>query len=102
MNRLAEEGFLLLAGPLAGTEAGRVRVLLICEADSEQEIHRRLADDPWAVTDQLVVVSVEPWKLTEGRPPTVSTGDRADTLASVILATSLRWRRERSCANMCS
>jgi uncharacterized protein YciI len=66
MNTLAEEGFLLLAGPLAGTEAGRVRILLICNAGSEQDIHRRLADDPWAATDQLVLVSVEPWKLLVG------------------------------------
>src|SRR5688500_7742529 len=31
MNGLAEEGLVLFAGPLAGTEQGRIRVLLIAE-----------------------------------------------------------------------
>ncbi len=54
MNALADGGFVLLAGPLAGTEHGRVRVLLIVNAEDEDEIHRRLADDPWVTTEQLV------------------------------------------------
>ena len=36
MNALADEGIVLLGGPLAGTERGRVRVLLIVDADNEQ------------------------------------------------------------------
>jgi uncharacterized protein YciI len=66
MNALADEGFLLFAGPLAGTEAGRVRVLLIFEAESEAEIHRRLADDPWVHTQQLTTATIEPWTLLVG------------------------------------
>ncbi|HVP75920.1 MAG TPA: hypothetical protein VMS63_07855 [Gaiellaceae bacterium] len=66
MNALASDGFLLFAGPLAGTEQGRVRVLLIVNADSEAEIHRRLADDPWAPTKQLLTASTEPWKVLVG------------------------------------
>ena len=66
MNALADQGFVLFAGPLAGTEHGRVRVLLIVNADSEAEIHRRLADDPWAPTEQLRIVSIEPWKILVG------------------------------------
>jgi uncharacterized protein YciI len=62
MNRLGDEGFVLFAGPLAGTEHGRVRALVIATAASEEEIHRRLGDDPWVVTDRLVTVSVEPWR----------------------------------------
>ena len=46
MDALADGGFVLLAGPLAGTETGRVRVLLIVNAEDEDEIHRQLADDP--------------------------------------------------------
>jgi uncharacterized protein YciI len=64
MNALADRGVLLFAGPLAGSEQGRVRVLLIVNADSEGEIHRQLADDPWA--ERLVTMSVEPWKLLVG------------------------------------
>jgi hypothetical protein len=50
---LPEQGFILFAGPLAGTEEDRVRALLIIAADSEAEIVRRLADDPWARTERL-------------------------------------------------
>jgi len=66
MNELAEEGFVLFGGPLAGSERGRVRVLLVLDADDEDEIHRRLADDPWAPTEQLLTASVEPWLLLLG------------------------------------
>ena len=66
MNALAGERFLLYAGPLAGTEAGRVRVLLIFDAENEAEIARRLADDPWAVANQLVTMSIEPWQILVG------------------------------------
>jgi uncharacterized protein YciI len=67
MHALADEGFVRLGGPLAGTEAGRLRVLLIVDAQSEADIDRRLADDPWARTEHLVTVSVEPWTIFEGR-----------------------------------
>jgi uncharacterized protein YciI len=66
MNALAGEGLLLFAGPLAGTGTGCVRVLLIFEAESEAEIHRRLADDPWVRTDQLITANIEPWTLLVG------------------------------------
>ena len=62
MNALADDGFILFGGPLAGSEQGRVRVLLVVDADSEAEIHRRLADDPWVSTSQLVTVGIEAWK----------------------------------------
>jgi len=66
MNTLADEGVILFGGPLAGSEQARVRVLLIVDADSEAEIHRRLADDPWAPTEQLVTVSIASWKILVG------------------------------------
>ncbi len=66
MNGLADEGSVLLAGPLAGTEHGRLRALLIVSADDEAEIHRRLADDPWTLTRQLEVTSIEPWSIFVG------------------------------------
>ena len=66
MNNLADEGFVLFAGPLAGSESDRIRVLLIADAGSETDIHRRLADDPWASTQRVVTTSVEPWSLLVG------------------------------------
>jgi uncharacterized protein YciI len=69
MSSLAEEGFALFGGPLAGTEDGRVRVLLVVDADSEAEIRTRLADDPWAPTEQIVTVSADPWRILVGSGP---------------------------------
>jgi uncharacterized protein YciI len=66
MNGLAEVGFVLFAGPLAGTESGRVRVLLIVEAGSDDDIRERLAGDPWARSDRLAFTSIEPWNVFVG------------------------------------
>jgi uncharacterized protein YciI len=72
MNNLADEGLVLFAGPLAGTETARVRALLIMEASTEGEIRERLADDPWVHTDRLAITRIEPCNLivgTERLPP---------------------------------
>ena len=66
MNGLAGEGFVLLAGPLAGSESGRIRALLIVDANDEEEIRNRLADDPWAESDRLAITSIEQWNLLVG------------------------------------
>ena len=72
MNALADEGTVLFAGPLAGSERGRIRALLIVDATSAAAIVDRLAADPWAQTQRLVTTSVEPWNLFVGadRMPT--------------------------------
>lgn len=76
MNELAGQGFVLFAGPLAGSEHGRIRALLIVDAADEEEIGLRLASDPWADSRRLVTATVEPWTLLVGserlaapRPP---------------------------------
>lgn len=66
MNALSDAGFVLFAGPLAGSEHGRIRALLIADASNEAEIDRRLADDPWVRTARLVTISIEPWNLIVG------------------------------------
>jgi uncharacterized protein YciI len=66
MNGLAGEGFVLFAGPLAATESGRLRALLIVNASDGDEIHHRLADDPWARADRLAITRIEPWNLIVG------------------------------------
>jgi len=65
MDDLAEDGFLLFAGPI-GDDNGRFRALLIVQADEAAEISTRLADDPWARARRLEVVSAEPWKVIVG------------------------------------
>jgi uncharacterized protein YciI len=81
LNTLADQRFVLFGGPLAGTEQGHVRVLLIVDADSEAAIHRRLADDPWA-TGQLRTVSIEPWKILVGAEQLSSPHDAQPTVVS--------------------
>jgi len=66
MNALADEGLVLFAGPVAGSEQARIRLLLVAEAESEADIRRRLADDPWERTRQVVTTSIEPWTLIIG------------------------------------
>ena len=61
MNSLFEEGLVTVAGPLAGSERSRIRVLLIADAESGAEIQDRLTDDPWVAADYLVTTSIEPW-----------------------------------------
>jgi uncharacterized protein YciI len=66
MNTLADQGFVLFGGPLAGSESGRIRALLIVDAASEDEIESRLHDDPWALTKKLAITSIEPWNIFTG------------------------------------
>lgn len=67
MSALAQKGVVLFAGPLAGTEHGRLRVLLIANGEDEAEIYRHLADDPWLASQQLLTVSIEPWRILVGK-----------------------------------
>jgi uncharacterized protein YciI len=66
MNDLAGDGIVLFAGPLAGSETARLRALVIMDAGDDEEIRHRLAGDPWAATDRLVIRSIEPWSLMVG------------------------------------
>jgi len=62
MNGLAQEGFIVLGGPLEGTP----NVLLLAMAGSEDEIRARLAADNWAENDLLRVERVAPWDVRLG------------------------------------
>jgi uncharacterized protein YciI len=62
MDALAEDGFVVLGGPLGDGE----RILLIVEAESESAIHDRLAADPWTPMGLLRVESVESWEVLLG------------------------------------
>jgi uncharacterized protein YciI len=66
MQTLADEGFVLFGGPLAGSEHGRLRALLIVDANSDDEIHRRLAGDPWVPTGRIATTSIESWNVFVG------------------------------------
>ena len=61
MDSLVEDGFVLLGGPLGDVDGDRV--MLVVDAADETEIEERLADDPWAPSGVLRIVSIEPWTI---------------------------------------
>jgi uncharacterized protein len=60
MDALAEEGFVVLGGPVGEGEGENV--LLVIDAPDEATIHARLAEDPWP-DDVLRTESVRPWSV---------------------------------------
>jgi uncharacterized protein YciI len=66
MDGLAEEGFIVLGGPLAGDH----ETLHVVEAPSEEAARARFMEDNWARNGMLTPVSVERWEiLLDGRGP---------------------------------
>ena len=65
MDALVSAGFVLLGGPLEGTSD----VLLIIRAKDQDEIERRLAEDPWASQGLLRLAQISPWTLRLGFLP---------------------------------
>jgi uncharacterized protein YciI len=60
MDGLAEEGFVVLGGPIG--EGDGDNALMIIAADSEAELRARLGEDPWG-EDMLTFESVRPWSI---------------------------------------
>ena len=63
MDALVDDGFIVLGGPLGD---GEEKFLLIINAESEQEIYARFADDPWTPMGLLRIVKVERWEILLG------------------------------------
>ena len=59
MEALADDGFVVLGGPLGDGPT----TLLIADAGSEDEIRARLAQDPWTPLDLLSTSRIEPWEV---------------------------------------
>jgi uncharacterized protein YciI len=57
MDALADEGFIVLGGPLGPTGL----VLLIVEAPDADAVRARLAEDPWEPAQVLVTSTVQAW-----------------------------------------
>lgn len=55
MDALADDGFVVMGGSI-GDQA-----LLVIDAGSPEQIHARLADDPWVPTDIIVVSAIDEW-----------------------------------------
>ena len=58
MEELVESGFVILGGPLADEH----RVVLVVEAESDEQVRATLALDPWSET-LLVIDAIEPWTI---------------------------------------
>lgn len=66
MDRLVEDGFIVLGGPIEGERD----TLHAVSAPSEQAVRERLAEDNWAQNGMLTVKSIERWTiLLDGRNP---------------------------------
>jgi uncharacterized protein YciI len=63
MGGLAESGFVVLGGWLAGGP----KTLLVVDAYDEADVRRRFEDDPYTALELLTVTSVEPWEVLLGR-----------------------------------
>ena len=64
MDGLVDDGFILLGGPLEGER----ETLHVVQADSEEAVRARLAEDPWAENGMLRPTSIERWTiLLDGR-----------------------------------
>jgi uncharacterized protein YciI len=59
MDRLVDDGFLILGGPIGDGE----RTMHAIEAADEQEIRDRFAQDPWAPMGLLAIGQIEPWTI---------------------------------------
>jgi uncharacterized protein YciI len=58
MDELVAAGFLVLGGPLADDH----RVVHVVEAESQDAVRARLADDPWS-DSHLRIHSIDPWTI---------------------------------------
>jgi len=60
MDALADDGFVVLGGPIGDGDGDNA--LLIVAAEDEAALRARLAEDPWG-EDMLTVESVRPWSV---------------------------------------
>ena len=59
MDALVADGFVVLGGPIGDGE----RVMVVVEAEDEDEVRRRFAADPWLPAGVLEIASIEPWTI---------------------------------------
>jgi uncharacterized protein len=64
INGIADEGFLLLAGPFG--EGKPYRALLVVTGANEREVANRLDGDPWTTFGILETKSIDQWEVLVG------------------------------------
>lgn len=59
IDKLVDEGFILMGGPLVD-EGG---ALLIVNAENESEVREKIKNDPWYEQGILKLESIRPWQI---------------------------------------
>jgi uncharacterized protein YciI len=59
MDGLVADGFILFGGPVGDGQ----QTLHVVEAHDEDQVRRRVAEDPWSRAGLLEVGSIRPWAL---------------------------------------
>jgi uncharacterized protein YciI len=59
MDRLVDDGFVILGGPVGDGE----QVMLAVEARDERDVRTRLGQDPWAPMGILRIGAIRPWTI---------------------------------------
>lgn len=60
MDALADEGFIVLGGPLG---EGDKKFLIVIDAPDERVVRARLAEDPWEPVRRLRTAAIERWEI---------------------------------------
>ena len=88
MDGLAEEGFVVLGGPIG--EGDGENTLLVIDAADEASVRARLAEDPWP-EELLTIESIRPWRVW--LPGRISPSVR--TPAAALVSRARQTSRER-------
>ena len=63
IDQLAEEGFLLMGGPLLDQDGKPQGSLLIVDAGDESEVKEKLKNDPWFEKGILKLENIRRWEI---------------------------------------
>jgi uncharacterized protein YciI len=63
IDRLVEEGFILMGGPLLDERGMPQGALLIVKAEDENEVREKLKSDPWFEKGILKLESLKRWQI---------------------------------------
>ena len=64
MDALESAHFVVLGGPL---KYSKHRAMLVVNASDEQELRKKLAEDPWMHSGVLKTLEVYPWEILLGK-----------------------------------
>jgi uncharacterized protein len=63
IDKLVDDGFIMMGGPLVDEDGMPHGALLIVNAEDENEVREKLKDDPWFEKGILKLESVKRWEI---------------------------------------